>query len=91
MCGCCRFAVVLISREEPLGADHGGELGAQHLERDLAIVPEVVRQVDRGHPALAQLALDPVAVGQRRGQPRARVAQRTPSTENSSELYDNVK
>ena len=51
-------------REEPLAADHGGELGAQHLERDLAVVLEVLGQVDGGHAARAELALDAVAVGE---------------------------
>ena len=50
--------------QEPLGADHGGELGAQHLEGDPPVVPEVLGQVDGGHAAGAELALDPIAVGQ---------------------------
>ena len=54
--------------DEPLGAEHGGELGLQDLDRDLAVVLEVLGQVDRGHPALAELALDPVAVGEGRGE-----------------------
>ena len=56
--------MVLISREEPLGAEHGGELGPEHLERDLAVVLEVLGEVDGRHAALAELALDAVAVGQ---------------------------
>ena len=48
--------------EEPLGTEHGGQLGPQHLERDLAVVLEILGEIDRGHPALTQLALDPVAV-----------------------------
>ena len=47
--------------EEPLGAHDGGQLGLEHLERDLPLVPEVFGQVDRGHAALAELALDAVA------------------------------
>ena len=50
--------------QEPLGADHGGELGAEHLERDLAVVAEVLGQVDGGHAAGAELALEAVAVGE---------------------------
>ncbi len=50
--------------EEAVGADGGGELGAEHLDGDIAIVLEVVREIDRGHAALTELALDPVAVGQ---------------------------
>ena len=55
--------------EEPLGADDGGELRAQNLERDLAVVPEVLGQVHRRHPACADLAFDPVTVGERRLEP----------------------
>jgi hypothetical protein len=40
------------------------ELGPQHLERDLAVVPHIMREVDRGHAALAKLALDAVAISQ---------------------------
>src|SRR5688572_13003186 len=47
-------------REEPLAADDRRELGAEHLDRDVAIVLDVVREVDRGHPARAKLALDAV-------------------------------
>jgi len=49
---------------EPLGAEHGGQLGPQHLEGHLAIVAEVLGEVDGGHAAGAQLALDAVAVGE---------------------------
>ncbi len=50
--------------EEPLGADHGGQLGAEHLDGDPAVVPEVLGEVDGGHAALAELPLDAVAVGE---------------------------
>ena len=50
--------------QEPLGADHGGELGAEQLEGDPPVVPEVLGQEDGGHAAGADLALDPVTVGQ---------------------------
>ena len=50
--------------EEPLGPDDGGELGAQDLDRDFAVVAEVLGQVDGGHAALAELPLDAVAVGE---------------------------
>ena len=58
MWGCCRRAAIRISLEEPLGAERGGQLRAQHLEGDRPVVPEVVGEVDRGHAAAAQLALD---------------------------------
>ena len=48
--------------EEPLGADHGGELGPQDLERDPPVVSEVCREIDHGHAAGADLAVEPVAV-----------------------------
>ncbi len=48
--------------QEPFGAEHGGQLGAKDLHRDLAVVLEILREVHRGHAALAQLALNAVAV-----------------------------
>ena len=45
---------------EPLGAERGGELGVEHLERDRAVVLEVARQEDRRHPAAAELPLEGV-------------------------------
>ena len=51
--------------EEPLGADDGGQLGAQHLYRHTAVVTPVLGQVDRGHPALAELPLEQVALLER--------------------------
>ena len=50
--------------EEPVGTDRRGQRRVQHLERDRAVVPEVPREVHHGHPAAAELALDPVAVRQ---------------------------
>jgi len=49
---------------EPLGAEHGGELRAQHLDGDLAVVFEVLGQIDGSHAALAELTLDAVAIGE---------------------------
>ena len=54
--------------QEPLGPDHGGELGPQDLEGDLAIVLEVLGEIDGGHAAGTQLALDAVAIGQCSGE-----------------------
>jgi len=50
--------------EEPLGAKHGGEFGTQDLHRDLAVVLEVLGEVDGGHAAGPELVLDGVAVGE---------------------------
>ena len=60
--------MTLISAEEPLAAEHGGELGVQHLDGDLAAVPQVLGEVDRGHAALAQLALEAIPVGEGGGE-----------------------
>ena len=46
---------------EALGAERGGQLGVEHLERDRAVVLEVLGQVDRGHAAAPELALERVA------------------------------
>ena len=53
--------------EESLGAEHGTELGAQDLEGDLTIELPVAGEVDDGHATGADLALDDVAVVERRG------------------------
>ena len=55
---------VLDLAEEALGAEDGRELGAEDLEGDLAVVLQVVGQVDGGHAAAAELALDRVPVGE---------------------------
>ena len=49
--------------EEAVAADDGAQLGVQDLDGDLAAVLEVLGEVDRGHAALAELALEAVAVG----------------------------
>src|SRR5881296_2236357 len=55
--------------EEPLGAEDGRKLGAEHLERDGAVVFNVAGEVHRGHPTAAELTLDRVAA--RKGRPHA--------------------
>ncbi len=52
--------------EEALAADDGRELGVEDLDGDLAAVLQVLGEVDRGHAALAELALDAIAVAQGR-------------------------
>ena len=37
--------------EEALGSERVGELGSQDLEGHPAVVPEVVGEIHRGHPA----------------------------------------
>jgi len=50
---------------EAAGPERGGDLGPQDLERDLAMVAEVLGEIDRRHPARAELALDATAISQR--------------------------
>jgi hypothetical protein len=50
--------------QEPLGAEDGRKLRVENLDGDLAIVLQVVGEVDRRHAAAAELALDAIAVGQ---------------------------
>ena len=53
---------------EAFGAHGGAEFRTQHLERHLAVVLEILGEVDRRHPPLAELALDPVAIGEGGGE-----------------------
>ena len=46
---------------KPLGAEHGGEFRLEQLERDVAIVLEVLAQVHRGHAAFAEPAQNAIA------------------------------
>ena len=55
------------------------ELRLQHLDRDLAVVLEVLGNIDGGHAPFAELALDLVAAGERGGQPALSVAHGTPA------------
>ena len=61
--------------QEALPAQDGGELGAEHLDGDLAPVLEVLGQVDDRHPSRAELALEVVAVGKGGPKPREDVGQ----------------
>ena len=60
--------------EESLGAEGRGELGMQDLDRDVAIVPEVAREIDRRHSADSDLAVDTVSALEGGGQARDDVA-----------------
>ena len=48
--------------QEAFGPDSFGDLGAQDLERDLAMVPEILGQEDRSGPTATELALDRVPI-----------------------------
>jgi len=50
---------------EPVGSHRRGELGAEDLQRDLAVMLEVVGQIHRGHAPDPDFALDAVAPAQR--------------------------
>ena len=49
---------------EPLGAQGGDQLRAEHLQRDAATVLQVLGEVDCCHASSAELALEPVAIRQ---------------------------
>jgi hypothetical protein len=51
--------------EEPFAAQDGGEVGAEYLDRDRAVMLEVPGQPDRGHATLPDLAIEQVAVMER--------------------------
>ena len=50
--------------QEPFRADDSGKLGAEYLDGDLAVVPQVICQIHRRHSSRAELALDIVTVGE---------------------------
>jgi len=62
--------------EEAVRTQRGGQLGAQDLERHFAAVLEILREIHRRHPALSQLALQAIAVGQGVGQSGRNVGHR---------------
>jgi hypothetical protein len=62
--------------EEPFLTQRGRQLGAQHLDGDLSVVPEVMGQIDHGHAAGTQLSLNAVAFGEGGGQPLGNAAHR---------------
>jgi hypothetical protein len=55
---------------EPVGTEHGAELGSKDLDRHLAPMAAVVGQVDRGHAPVAELTEDGVVVCERVNHPR---------------------
>ncbi len=48
--------------QKALTAQSSPEFGPQHLQRDSALMLEVLREVHSRHPAAAELALDPVTI-----------------------------
>jgi hypothetical protein len=53
-----------------LGADRERQLRIEHFERDLSAMPDVLRQVDGGHPATSDFAFDSVTPADSGAQPR---------------------
>jgi len=56
--------------QKTLGADGGGEVGAEYLERDRAIVTQVGGEIDNGHAAGTESTFDAVAFRECRGEAR---------------------
>jgi hypothetical protein len=50
-------------QKESVEAEAGGEFGTENLQRNAAVVLEIPGEVDGRHPALPELALDGIAVG----------------------------
>ena len=50
--------------EEAVRPERRGEVRLQDLDRHLAVVLQVLGEIDRGHPAGTELALDCVSVGE---------------------------
>jgi hypothetical protein len=50
--------------QKALGPEGVDQLGTEDLYGYLAIMLEVVREIDRSHPACAKLAVEAVAIGQ---------------------------
>ena len=50
--------------KETLGHERSGDFGVQDLERHKPVVPEVMRQIYRGHSPPPELAIEPVVIGE---------------------------
>ena len=64
MCGCWSRAVVLISVRKRSAPSAAPRSGCEDLDGDVAIVPQVVGEVDGRHAAGAELAIDAIAIGE---------------------------
>ena len=49
---------------EAIGTERGGKVRVEYLQRHRSVVPEVVREIDRGHATTAEFALERVAIGE---------------------------
>jgi hypothetical protein len=61
---------------KPLRAERESQLRVQHFERHGPVVPEVLSEIDRSHPAASKLALELVSVAQGGGEGRRHWGQR---------------
>jgi hypothetical protein len=66
--------------QEPRGAHGRLQLRLQDLDRDGTAVPQVFGEIDVGHAAVSELALDTVAARQRRGEMRQLIRHGTGSS-----------
>jgi hypothetical protein len=62
--------------QEALSSDDGSQLRLENLEGDLALVPQVIGEIDGRHAAFAQLSLDAVPTFEGRVQACDRVGYR---------------
>jgi hypothetical protein len=49
---------------EALWPHRGGQVGPEHLDRDVPVMAEVLGEIDRSHSALAEFSLQAVTVGE---------------------------
>jgi hypothetical protein len=49
---------------KPLGSVRSGFVGQENLERNRAVVTEILSEVDHGHPAAPDLPEDGIAIGE---------------------------
>ena len=54
--------------EKPFAAKRRTKVGVQHLDRDIALMLDVVREIHGGHAAGAEFARDAIAVGEGAGE-----------------------
>ena len=54
--------------DKPLGAERGSEFGTEDLYGDLALVLQILGEIDRRHATGTKFALDGVAVGEGGGE-----------------------
>jgi hypothetical protein len=74
---------------EALRAQQRGEIGTQHLDGDLGILPQVARQVHGRHAAASDFAHDGISSGEQAGLFLLRVDQRkAPNQKRSPVRYE---